>query len=110
MRNDKINTGNGELECRTAVAETASANRDPRSLAQRLSGDESGQVLPWVVVMMLSVLAVAALVVDLGHAMVVQRQLQNQADAAALAAAHGCASGSANPVYRGWLLPVLVAG
>jgi Flp pilus assembly protein TadG len=102
MRNDEINTGNGEPECRTAVAETASPNRDPRSLAQRLSGDESGQVLPWVVVMMLSVLAVAALVVDLGHAMVVQRELQNQADAAALAAAESLSGGNYTSVAQAY--------
>ncbi|HEY1501539.1 MAG TPA: pilus assembly protein TadG-related protein [Acidobacteriaceae bacterium] len=63
-------------------------------MAHRLSGDESGQVLPWVVVMMLSILAVAALVVDLGHAMVVQRVLQQQTDAAALAAAESLSSGN----------------
>jgi Flp pilus assembly protein TadG len=49
--------------------------------------DDGGQVLPWVVVMMLVVLGMAALVVDCGHAMVVQRELQASTDAAALAAA-----------------------
>jgi Flp pilus assembly protein TadG len=58
-----------------------------RSIARLLLADETGQVLPWVVVMMIAVLMVCALVVDVGHAMVVQRQLQASADAAALAAA-----------------------
>jgi len=49
--------------------------------------DQSGQVLPWVVVMLMLMLAMAGLVIDVGHAMVVQRQLQASSDAAALAAA-----------------------
>jgi Flp pilus assembly protein TadG len=57
------------------------------SLARLMIADDGGQVLPWVVVMMLVVLGMAALVVDCGHAMVVQRELQASADAAALAAA-----------------------
>lgn len=50
-------------------------------------GGESGQVLPWVALAMLVVLATSALVIDLGRAMVLQRELQASADAAALAAA-----------------------
>lgn len=57
--------------------------------------EESGQVLPWVVLAMLVVLGAAALSVDLARAMVVQRQLQASADAAALAAAESI-SGSSN--------------
>jgi len=38
--------------------------------------------------MLFAVLATAALVVDVGHAMVIQRELQASADAAALAAAN----------------------
>lgn len=49
--------------------------------------DQSGQVLPWVALLMLMFLGMCALVVDIGHAMLVQRQLQASADAAALAAA-----------------------
>ncbi len=43
--------------------------------------------MPWVVVVMVVVMGMAALSVDLGRAMVIRRQLQVQADAAALAAA-----------------------
>jgi hypothetical protein len=57
------------------------------SLARLMIADDGGQVLPWVVVMMLVILGVAALVVDVGHAMVIQRELQASTDAAALAAA-----------------------
>ena len=56
-------------------------------LARLAMADEGGQVLPWVVVMMLTVLGMAALVVDCGRAMVGQRELQQQVDAMALAAA-----------------------
>jgi hypothetical protein len=57
------------------------------SVARLIISDDGGQVMPWVVLMMLVVLGVAALVVDCGHAMVVQRELQASTDAAALAAA-----------------------
>src|ERR1700749_54002 len=57
------------------------------SCLKRILGEESGQVLPWVVVVMVVVMGMAALSVDLGRAMVIRRQLQVQADAAALAAA-----------------------
>lgn len=62
-------------------------NRTSVTRLKRLLGEESGQVLPWVVVCMMVVLGMAALSVDLGRAMVIRRQLQMQADAAALAAA-----------------------
>ena len=56
-------------------------------IARLVIADEGGQVLPWVVVMMLTILGISALVVDCGRAMVTQRQLQAATDAAALAAA-----------------------
>lgn len=62
-----------------------SGNR--RLIARLVMADEGGQVLPWVVVMMLTILGVAALVVDCGRAMVIQRELQASTDAAVLAAA-----------------------
>jgi len=60
---------------------------DALFLARLAFADEGGQVLPWVVVMMLTILGVSALVVDCGRAMVIQRQLQDRTDAMALAAA-----------------------
>ena len=65
------------------------ARRSGNSLfiARLMMADEGGQVLPWVVVMMLTVLGVAALVVDCGRAMVAQRQLQAATDSMALVAA-----------------------
>jgi len=58
-----------------------------QGLIHRVLTDESGQILPWAVLLLLMFLGVSALVVDVGHAMLVQRQLQASTDAAALAAA-----------------------
>lgn len=79
-------------EAKTGSISRQAAEMDSRtvkrhSLVRLVITDEGGQVLPWVVVMMLAILGVTALVVDVGRAMVVQRQLQASADAAALAAA-----------------------
>jgi hypothetical protein len=68
-------------------------------LARLAMADEGGQVLPWVVVMMLTVLGVAALVVDCGRAMVIQRELQASTDAAALAAAQVLGTSSSYSTY-----------
>lgn len=49
--------------------------------------DESGQVLPWLVLLIFMFLGMGALTIDVGHGLLVRRQLQASADAAALAAA-----------------------
>ncbi len=49
--------------------------------------DERGQVLPWVVVMIVVIVAIAGMVIDLGNAYRVHQQLQATADAAAAAGA-----------------------
>ncbi|MDR3739120.1 MAG: pilus assembly protein TadG-related protein [Terracidiphilus sp.] len=49
--------------------------------------EEDGQIIPWVLLMMFFLLGMCALSIDVGHAMLVQRELQASADAAALAAA-----------------------
>lgn len=72
------------------------------SRLKRILGEESGQVLPWVVVCMLVVLGMAALSVDLGRAMVIRRQLQVQADAAALAAAESLPNTDYSTVGRNY--------
>ncbi len=51
--------------------------------------DERGQVLPFVMLLMVSLLGMAALVIDLGHAYFCYRELQAATDAAALAGAQG---------------------
>ncbi|MGA7857164.1 MAG: pilus assembly protein TadG-related protein [Terracidiphilus sp.] len=48
---------------------------------------ESGQVLPWAVFLIFLFIGISAMVVDLGHGILVKRELQASADAAALAAA-----------------------
>lgn len=54
---------------------------------QRKVGEESGQVLVFAVVVMAVLIAMAGFALDVGHAYLVQRQLQSATDAAALAGA-----------------------
>jgi hypothetical protein len=56
------------------------------SLARKALSDQRGQTLPFVALGMVALLGVGGLVVDVGHAYVVRSQLQNSANAAALAA------------------------
>lgn len=56
-------------------------------LVHGMFSDQSGQVLPWAALLMGTLLGVTALVADVGHGMVVNRQLQASTDAAALAGA-----------------------
>ena len=58
-----------------------------RRVSRRLVHDESGQVLMITGLLMAIMLVVVALVVDIGHTRLVQRQLQAGVDAAALAGA-----------------------
>jgi Flp pilus assembly protein TadG len=68
--------------------EASYMNKINVSLIRRALKDESGQVLlPWVAVVMMSFLGISGLVTDVGRAYVAHSQLQNVANAAALAAA-----------------------
>ena len=49
--------------------------------------DQTGQTLPFVALAMTGLLGMGGLVIDVGHAYVVHGELQNSANAAALAAA-----------------------
>jgi len=49
--------------------------------------DQSGQVMPWLAMTLVSMLGVTGMGIDVGHAYVSHSQLQNYANAAALAAA-----------------------
>jgi hypothetical protein len=49
--------------------------------------DDRGQALPWVAVMLVVIMGIAGFVIDLGHAMVCERQLQSSTNAAAMASA-----------------------
>jgi Flp pilus assembly protein TadG len=57
------------------------------SFVRKALKDERGQVLPWLAVVMVGMLSAAGLSIDVGRAYVVKSQLQNFANAAALAAA-----------------------
>ncbi len=59
-----------------------------QSFLSRFLRDESGQILPWMVLMMILFLGMAGLTLDLGHAYVCYRTLQASTDAAALAGAY----------------------
>lgn len=61
--------------------------RSERSLTRFLLADDGGQILPWVAVATVVLICTAALVLDVGNAMVAQRELQNATDAVALSAA-----------------------
>jgi Flp pilus assembly protein TadG len=58
-----------------------------RTFARRLFGEQHGQALVWTAAGISAILGIGGLVVDLGRAYIVQGQLQNYANAAALAAA-----------------------
>ena len=64
------------------------------------AADRSGQVLVLVVIALVALIGFAALAIDVGHAYTQRRQLQNAADAAALAGARlVCASGSDSAIW-----------
>jgi hypothetical protein len=57
------------------------------SFVRRAIYEQSGQALPWLVLSMVGILGVSGFSIDAGHAYVVRSQLQNAANAGALAAA-----------------------
>ncbi len=60
-----------------------------QSFMPRFIGDESGQMLPLVGLLMIALLGMGALTIDLGSLFYTQRRLQASTDAAALAGAQG---------------------
>ncbi|MFM2184152.1 MAG: hypothetical protein RJB61_2446, partial [Actinomycetota bacterium] len=58
---------------------------------RRTRTDDRGAILPLVVISMVLLLGMGAMVIDIGHIYAERRQLQNGADAAALAIAQSCA-------------------
>lgn len=56
-------------------------------LVQKALLDQRGQILPWLAVVLVGLLGTAGLTIDVGRAYVAHGQLQNYANAAALAAA-----------------------
>src|ERR1035438_587511 len=68
------------------------------SFARRAYSDQRGQTLPFVALGMVALLGMGGLVVDVGHAYVVRGQLQNSANAAALAASGAVYNSQSNSV------------
>jgi Flp pilus assembly protein TadG len=62
-------------------------HRTSPSAARRLAKDEGGQILLMTGLLLVIMLVAVALVIDIGHAQLVQRQLQAGVDSAALAGA-----------------------
>jgi hypothetical protein len=59
-----------------------------KRIFRRVVNDESGQIVPWMVFLMILFFGAAGLTIDLGHAYVCYRDLQASTDAAALAGAY----------------------
>jgi Flp pilus assembly protein TadG len=65
-----------------------------KDLSHKFLHETSGQVFAWAVVSMVALLGMCGFVIDLGHAMLVNRQLQMTTNAAALAGAQDLPSTS----------------
>ncbi|MFZ0745217.1 MAG: pilus assembly protein TadG-related protein [Terracidiphilus sp.] len=61
---------------------------DIRQFLEKIYKDQSGQMLPWMVMLMVLFIGMAGLTLDLGHAYICYRELQASTDAAALAGAY----------------------
>jgi Flp pilus assembly protein TadG len=57
------------------------------SFFRKAHNNQRGQILPWIALGMTAMLGMGGMTIDIGHAYVVRAQLQNDANAAALAAA-----------------------
>lgn len=98
MENSTRNSKTRLHSCSKRTPASSSRAKGRRSFLFTLFKGESGQTMPWVALMLMTSLGMSALVVDVGHAMVVQRQLQSASDAAALAAAQNMPTGSYSAV------------
>ena len=67
-----------------------------RRLTARRAPDEQGAILILVVLLTVTLVAMAAMVIDVGALLDERRQLQNGADAGAMAVARSCALGACN--------------
>jgi Flp pilus assembly protein TadG len=61
--------------------------------------DERGAVAPITIIMLVAFFALLAIVIDLGHLMLVRNQLQNAADAGALAGADALINSTTTPAW-----------
>ena len=66
--------------------------------ARNFRRDESGQVLPIAGIMLIGFLGMSAVALDMGHAVLIQNQLQNDVDAAAMAAAQALPQTTASTI------------
>jgi hypothetical protein len=75
--------------------------KDPaKSLLSNLLNGQTGQILPWVAVMMVCMLGLAGLGIDTARVYVIHRQLQSATDAAALAGAQQMPDGDYSGIAK----------
>lgn len=117
MRKFQVSVSQDQSTCPMGVSRARRRNGSDQPIMFRTLRDESGQVLPWVGLMMAVMVGMGAMAVDIAHSMVVQRQLQSSSDAVALAAAetlpntnyttvgnlYGASSGDMN-TYNGYTI------
>jgi hypothetical protein len=77
-------------------------NLKSKSIVSQGFRDQSGQILPWVALMMTMFIGASALVLDVARAGVVHRQLQSATDSAALAAAQAMPDGDFTTVAQSY--------
>jgi hypothetical protein len=77
-------------------------NRYSKSVSSIILMDQAGQILPWVALMMTMFLGTCALVLDVGRAEVIHRQLQAATDSAALAGAQAMPDGDYTTAARSY--------
>jgi len=90
MKDSKDRMSLGKNALRSSGSQSVSA----------LIKDQKGQILPWVAVLMISLLGLAGLGIDTARAYVVHRQLQSATDAAALAGAQQMPDGDYSGVAK----------
>jgi len=73
---------------------------DANRILSKLFKEQMGQILPWVAVMMVSLLGLAGLGIDTGRVYIIHRQLQSATDAAALAGAQQMPDGDYSGVAK----------
>lgn len=66
------------------------------AFAKKIGRDQSGQVLPWAVLLMILFCGIAALVVDVGRGVVAYQELEASTNAAALAAGYSLPNANYN--------------
>jgi Flp pilus assembly protein TadG len=87
MRKSRVNVLKGKIGWEARVSDGFLHLRGTEGEDNPGLLDQRGQVLPWAILLMMVFLGFCAFTVDIGHGLLVKRELQASCDAAALAAA-----------------------